>query len=80
MTARMSTDGAHEHRRRANSPVGRFDQSDSAALAELAKGRMRTKIPDLRKALTDRFREHRGFLLKQMWTTSKPKKLTLPPG
>jgi transposase len=41
-------------------------QSDSAALAELAKGRMRTKIPDLRKALTGRFREHHGFLLKQM--------------
>jgi transposase len=41
-------------------------QSDSAALADLAKGRMRTKIPDLRKALTGRFREHHGFLLKQM--------------
>jgi transposase len=41
-------------------------QSDSAALADLAKGRMRTKIPDLRKALTSRFREHHGFLLKQM--------------
>jgi transposase len=27
---------------------------------------MRTKIPDLRKALTGRFREHHGFLLKQM--------------
>jgi hypothetical protein len=38
-------------------------QSDSAALA---KGRMRTKIPDLRKALTGRFREHHGFLLKRM--------------
>jgi len=41
-------------------------QRDSAALADLAKGRMRTKIPDLRKALTGRFREHHGFLLKQM--------------
>jgi transposase len=41
-------------------------QSDSAALAELAKGRMRPKIPDLRKALTGRFREHHGFLLKRM--------------
>jgi transposase len=41
-------------------------QSDSAVLAELAKGRMRTKIPDLRKALTGRFREHHGFVLKQM--------------
>ena len=41
-------------------------QSDSAALAELAKGRMRTKIPDLRKALTGRFREDHGFLLKRM--------------
>jgi transposase len=35
-------------------------------LAELAKGRMRTKIPDLRKALTGRFREHHGFLLQRM--------------
>ena len=41
-------------------------QSDSVALAKLAKGRMRTKVPDLRKALTGRFREHHGFLLKQM--------------
>src|SRR5674476_299461 len=41
-------------------------QSDSTVLAELAKGRMRTKIPDLRKALTGRFREHHGFLLKRM--------------
>jgi transposase len=41
-------------------------QSDSTALAELAKGRMRTKIPDLRKALTGRFRQHHGFLLKLM--------------
>jgi len=41
-------------------------QSDSPALAELAKARMRTKIPDLRKAMTSRFREHHGFLLKQM--------------
>src|SRR5674476_1423227 len=41
-------------------------QSDSTVLAELAKGRMRPKIPDLRKALTGRFREHHGFLLKRM--------------
>jgi hypothetical protein len=27
---------------------------------------MRTKTPDLRKALSSRFREHHGFLLKQM--------------
>ena len=41
-------------------------QSDRAALADLAKGRTRHKFPDLRKALTGRFREHHGFLLKRM--------------
>jgi transposase len=35
-------------------------------LAELAKGRMRSKIPQLRRALTGRFREHHAFLLQQM--------------
>jgi transposase len=40
---------------------------DPAMLAELAKGRLRPKIPALRDALTHRFRlEHHGLLLAQM--------------
>lgn len=39
---------------------------DPAALAELARGRMRPKIPQLRKALTGRFRDHHAFLLSSM--------------
>lgn len=41
-------------------------ESDPATLADLAKGRMRPKIPALRKALTGRFREHHAFLLQRM--------------
>lgn len=41
-------------------------EADPATLAELAKGRMRTKIPDLRKALTGRFSQHHAFLLARM--------------
>jgi transposase len=41
-------------------------RSDPAALAELARGRMRPKIPQLRKALTGRFRDHHAFLLRSM--------------
>jgi hypothetical protein len=42
-------------------------QEDPAALAELAKGRLRPKIPALREALTHRFRiEHHGLLVGQM--------------
>ncbi|MGB8385936.1 MAG: IS110 family transposase, partial [Dermatophilaceae bacterium] len=41
-------------------------EADTAALAELAKARMRTKIPNLRRALTGRFGEHHAFLLKRM--------------
>jgi transposase len=42
-------------------------QDDPAALAELAKGRLRPKIPALREALTHRFRgEHHGLLVAQM--------------
>ena len=39
---------------------------DPARLAELAKGRMRPKIDQLRKALTGRFRGHHAFLLARM--------------
>ena len=42
---------------------------DPAVLAELAKGRLRPKIPVLREALTHRFRlEHHGVLVAQMLT------------
>jgi len=39
---------------------------DPQALAELAKRRLRSKIPELRKALTGRFRGHHAFLLARM--------------
>jgi transposase len=42
-------------------------QDDPAMLAELAKGRLRPKIPALRAALVPRFRgEHHGLLIAQM--------------
>lgn len=41
-------------------------RTDPEALAELARGRMRTKIPELRKALTARFRAHHAWLLERM--------------
>ena len=42
-------------------------EEDPVVLAELAKGRLRPKIPALREALTHRFRlEHHGALIAQM--------------
>ena len=41
-------------------------QADPEALAELAKGKLRSKLPALRKALTGRFEEHHAFLLERM--------------
>lgn len=41
-------------------------QSDPEVMAELAKGKLRAKLPALRKALTARFRGHHGFLLERM--------------
>lgn len=41
-------------------------QADAEALAELAKGRLRKKLPALRKALEGRFRAHHAFLLERM--------------
>ncbi|HET9565983.1 MAG TPA: IS110 family transposase, partial [Mycobacterium sp.] len=42
-------------------------EEDPAELAEMAKGRLRPKIPALREALTHRFRlEHHGLLVAQM--------------
>lgn len=40
--------------------------TDPDGLAELARGRMRPKIPELRKALTARFRAHHAYLLSRM--------------
>ena len=39
-------------------------QRDPAALADLAKRRLRSKIPQLTEALTGRFNEHHAFLAK----------------
>jgi transposase len=41
-------------------------RADPEALAELARGKLRAKLPALRKALTSRFREHHAFLLERM--------------
>ena len=39
-------------------------QHDPAVLADLAKRRLRSKIPALTEALTGRFTEHHGFLAR----------------
>lgn len=41
-------------------------QADPEVLAELARGKLRAKLPALRKALTGRFRDHHAFLLERM--------------
>ena len=40
--------------------------ADPEALADLARGRLRTKLPALAKALTSRVREHHAFQLGPM--------------
>lgn len=40
--------------------------TDPAVLADLARGRLRAKLPALRQALTGRFRAHHAFLLTQL--------------
>jgi transposase len=40
-------------------------ESDAASMAELAKGRLRTKKPELQKALTAVVDDHHRFLLAQ---------------
>ena len=40
--------------------------AEPAVLAELARGRLRKKLPDLRKALEGRFRPHHRFMLEQI--------------
>lgn len=39
-------------------------ERNAAVLAEMAKGRMRKKIPELREALNGRFREHHALLVE----------------
>lgn len=41
-------------------------QTDPAALADLARGRLRRKLPALQEALRGRFRSHHAFLLTQI--------------
>ena len=41
-------------------------QTDPAALADLARGRLRRKLPALHEALQGRFRAHHAFLLTQI--------------
>ena len=41
-------------------------QSDPSALADLARGRLRRKLPALREALQGRFRAHHAFLVTQI--------------
>jgi transposase len=41
-------------------------RADPEALAELARGKLRSKLGALRKALTARFRDHHAFLLERM--------------
>jgi transposase len=40
--------------------------NDPVALAELARGRLRSKLPALRRALESRFRNHHAFLVAQI--------------
>lgn len=40
--------------------------TDPAVLADLARGKLRKKLPELRRALVGRFRPHHAFLLEQV--------------
>jgi len=42
-------------------------ESDARALAELSKGRLRNKIPELRRALEGRATGHHRFLIERHW-------------
>ncbi len=44
----------------------RHGTTDAAVLADLARGKLRKKLPALRQALAGRFRPHHGFLLGQI--------------
>jgi transposase len=41
--------------------------TDPVVLAELARGRLRKKLPELRRALQGRFRQHHAFLIEQIF-------------
>ena len=41
-------------------------RTDPQALAELARGKLRNKLPELHKALEGRFRDHHRFMLQQL--------------
>jgi transposase len=41
--------------------------TDPAVIAELARGRLRQKLPELRRALAGRFRRHHAFLAEQIF-------------
>jgi len=41
-------------------------QRDTAVMADMARSKMRAKIPDLREALTGRFDDHHGLLVGQL--------------
>jgi transposase len=42
--------------------------TDPAVLADLARGKLRKKLPELQRALEGRFRPHHAFLIKQIFT------------
>jgi transposase len=42
--------------------------TDPHVLADLARGKLRKKLPDLRRALEGRFRSHHAFLIEQIFT------------
>jgi transposase len=42
--------------------------TDPQVLSELAKGRLRKKLPELKKALQGRFRSHHGFMVAEILT------------
>jgi transposase len=46
--------------------AGRRDHG-SGVLAELARGKLRKKLPELRRALQGRFRSHHAFLIEQIF-------------
>ena len=41
--------------------------TDAAVLADLAQGKLRKKLPELRRALEGRFRPHHAFLIQQIF-------------
>ena len=44
--------------------------TDPMVLAELARGKLRKKLPELRRALQGRFRRHHAFLVDRSWPRS----------